>query len=72
MEFVSSYRLKGREEGIEIGRKEGKMIGRKEGKMIGCKEGKIDIAKKMLLAKMRISKVIELTGLSYDEIEKLK
>ncbi|MCK4257661.1 MAG: hypothetical protein KAX49_01710 [Halanaerobiales bacterium] len=72
MEFVSSYRLKGRVEGIEIGRKEGKMIGRKEGVIEGKIEAMREIAKKMLLAKMRISKVMEFTGLSHDEVQKLQ
>ncbi|MCK4260538.1 MAG: hypothetical protein KAX49_16295 [Halanaerobiales bacterium] len=48
MEFVSSYRLKGRE------------------------EARREIAKKMLSADMLTSKIMELTGLSSEEIQKLQ
>ncbi len=56
MEFVSSYRLKGRVEG------------RVEGRTEAMKE----VARKLLLENMLASKVIEITGLTIEEIQKLK
>ncbi len=64
MEFVSSYRMKGRAEGIEIGRKEGESKGKTE----TMKE----VAKKLLSANMLDSMIIEVTGLSVEELNKLK
>ncbi|MCK4260542.1 MAG: hypothetical protein KAX49_16315 [Halanaerobiales bacterium] len=60
MEFVSSYRLKGRAEGIEIGRIEGKA------------EAMREVVMRMLSANILISRVKELTGLSLEEIQTLK
>ena len=58
----------GREEGLERGIKEGRKEGRKEGK----KEEKLEIAKKMLKKGMEIEMVIDITGLSREEIGKIK
>ncbi len=77
--IVSNYEV-GEQKGIEKGRKEGKEEGIKEGKEEGLKEGKkegkkemsIEITKKCLQKGMSISEIIELTGLSKEEIEKLK
>ena len=49
------------------GREEGKAEGRSEGRA----EEKIDVAKKMLEKNMDISLIIEITGLTKEEIEKL-
>ena len=66
----------GREEGIKEGREEGIKEGReegiKEGLEKGIKEEQNKIAKKMIEAQMPIEKIIEITGLSKDEIEKIK
>ncbi len=51
-----------------VGMKKGKAIGRVEGK----KEEKIKIAKKLLEMKMPIKQIAEATGLTEEEIEKLK
>ncbi len=72
MEFVSSYRLKGRAEGIEIGRKEGEIKGKIEGKIEGRIEAMKEVARKMLSENMLVSKIIEITGLSSEEIQKFK
>ena len=45
--------------------------GRAEGRSEGRSEGKIDVAKKMLEKNMDISLIIEVTGLTKEEIEKL-
>lgn len=50
------------------GRTEGKKEGKKEGKI----EALIDVAKKMINEKLSIEKIIEITGLNKEEIEKLK
>lgn len=41
---------------------------RKEGK----KEGKLEVAKKMLQANIDTEQIVELTGLTIEEIEKIK
>ena len=46
--------------------------GIREGKELGIKENKREIAKKMLSKGIKIKEVIELTGLTKEEIEKLK
>ena len=58
----------GRKEGLQEGKREGKQEGKKEGK----KEGKIEVAKKMLERGIKIEIVMEITGLSKDEIEENK
>ena len=57
-------RMAGRTEGIEIGEE----IGKNKGKI----EEKIEIAKNLLKTGMEISKIAEVTGLSEEEIEKIK
>ena len=46
--------------------------GIREGKELGIKENKREIAKKMLSKGIKIKEVIELTGLTKEEIEELK
>ena len=52
-------------------RDQGREEGRAEGRAEGRSEGKIDVAKKMLEKNMDISLIIEVTGLTKEEIEKL-
>ena len=56
----------------DSGYNEGHDDGKKEGKIEGRKETQIKIAKKMLNEKFTIEKISELTGLSVEEIEKIK
>ena len=51
------------------GREEGLVTGRKEGKIEGRKEAKLEDAKKMLEKKIPIETIVEITGLTRDEIE---
>ena len=65
----------GREEGIEIGKEQGIEIGKEQGIEIGIPQGEIIKARKMA-KKMKdkgepIDKIVEYTGLSIEEIEKL-
>ena len=53
------------------GRKEGKIEGRKEGIKEGKAEEKLEIARKMLEKNADINFIIEVTGLTKEEIEKL-
>ncbi len=62
---------KGIEIGIEEGKEIGKQIGEEIGKEIGIKEEKIAIAKKALKKGMDIDDVIELTGLTEEEIKNI-
>ena len=66
----------GRKQGKLEGKREGKREGKKEGKEEGKKEGKIEtiteIVKKMLIKKLPEKTIIEITGMSQKEIEKIK
>ena len=54
--------------GINNGKAEGEKLGRKQGRVETIKE----IAKKLLKQNMNIESISEITGLSVEEIEKLK
>ncbi len=58
--------------GIECAEKKGISKGREEGRKQGEKENKIKIAKKLLEMGMEFTKISEVTGLSDEEIRKLK
>ena len=64
------------DKGIIEGEARGKIIGREEGMKEGKKEGKkqnqIEIAKKLLQRNMSIEDIKEITGLTEEEISKLK
>ena len=63
---------KGLEEGKKKGLEEGKKQGLEEGKEQGEKQKEIEIVTKMLSKKMNIEDIIELTGMTKEEIEKIK
>ena len=54
------------------GREEGEAKGRAEGEAKGKAEGKIEIAKAMLKKDMPLEEIMEFTGLSVEELAKLK
>ena len=56
----------------EEGREEGIAQGREEGIAQGAKTEKIAMAKKMLSKSYSIEDIIDMTGLSKEEIEKIK
>ncbi len=56
----------------EDGREEGREEGRVEGREEGAKDKALKIAKKMLKKNMSVGDIIEMTGLTKQEIEKLK
>lgn len=62
----------GRQEGIEEGRQEGLEMGRRKGLEEGRQENKLEIAKQMIEDNVDKEKIIKYTGLSKEEIEKLK
>ena len=77
LEYAKKYeynlgKAEGRAEGREEGKAEGRAEGREEGKAEGRKEQQKDTAKKMLEKKIPIEIISEITGLSKEEIEKLK
>ena len=53
-------------------REEGERTGEIRGEKRGAKNSKKEIAKKMLAADMKVEQISELTGLSKQEIEKMK
>ena len=64
----------------EVGKEEGRREGLKEGKKEGIKEGikegrlqkQLEIAKKMLDSKIKLEEIIKFTGLTREELEKIK
>ena len=58
--------------GYERGMQQGMQKGVQQGLQEGIQKEKIDIAKKLLSKHMSISDIAEITGLSKEEIEKLK
>ena len=60
------------DKGIIEGEARGKIIGREEGKKEGEKQKQIEIAKKLLQRNMNIEDIKEITGLTEEEISKLK
>ena len=64
-----------RDYGYDRGKEEGRKEGIKEGKEEGIKEGirneKINVAKSMLKKNIPIEEIIEITGLSKEEFERL-
>ena len=60
-----------RAEGLSEGKKIGETIGLKKGESIGLKNGKKEIAQKMKAKNIPIEEIMELTGLSKEEIEKI-
>ena len=65
-------RAEGRAEGREEGRAEGRAEGREEGRAEGEKKAKIESAKRFLSMGLSVEQVAAGTGLSLEEIEKLK
>ena len=62
----------GRKEGIKEGIKKGQEEGIKKGQEEGRKQKQIEIAIKMIEIKMATEKISEITGLSKEEINKIK
>ena len=73
--LVDEEKAKSLKEGIEAGKaqglEEGKAQGLQEGKAQGMQQSKIEIAKKMLSKGMSLDLVLEMTGLSEEEIKTL-
>ena len=69
---IEYARESGREEGREEGHKVGKEEGLKEGREEGAKQKSFDIAKRMLEKGIDIETISELTGLTAEEVSRLK
>lgn len=65
--LVDEEKAKSLKEGIEAG----KAQGLQEGKAQGLQQSKIEIAKKMLSKGMPLDLIVEMTGLSEEEIKKV-
>lgn len=74
MDYKSAQKAE-REEGLKIGKEEGKKQGiregKKEGKKQGSKEEKQKIAQKMLMKKLPLDLIQEITQLTQEELEEL-
>ena len=57
--------------GIEQGIKQGRTEGRTEGRIEGRTEGLITVARNLLKMELPLTKIVDATGLSLDEIKKL-
>ena len=58
--------------GLNNGEEKGKKLGRAEGEKIGREKTMKEVAKKLLKQNMEIENIAEITGLTIEEIEKLK
>ena len=63
---------KGKEEGMEKGRAEGKEEGRAEGIEEGMSQRSLEIARKMLAKGLNEASIMDMTGLTAEEIKLLK
>ena len=71
MEGLAEGRAEGREEGRAEGRAEGREEGMAEGMAKGIAEGKKEIAKAMKLMGLTTEQIMEATGLTESDIERL-
>ena len=69
---IEYARETGREEGREEGLKEGHKKGHAEGREEGAKQKSFDIAQRMLEKGIDIETISELTGLTAEEVSRLK
>ena len=69
---IEYARETGREEGREEGLKEGHKKGHAEGRAEGAKQKSFDIAQRMLEKGIDIETISELTGLTAEEVSRLK
>ena len=58
--------------GVREGKMEGLLEGEQKGKMEGFLEGKLEAARKMLKKHIPINDIVEITGLSIEDISKLQ
>ena len=65
---IEYARESGREEGHKVGKEEGLKVGREE----GAKQKSFDIAQRMLQKGIDIETISELTGLTAEEVSRLK
>ena len=78
IKYMDKFKLKGRESIMEIQDywirelNQEKKKGRKEGRIEGIKEGIIQIAKNMIDANMLLEDICKITGLTKEEVNKLK
>ena len=61
-----------KEDGYNNGYNDGKDAGLTQGKELGAKEKMVEIAKKMLKENVDVDFIVKMTGLSKEELEKLK
>ena len=71
LEGLEEGREEGRGEGREEGREEGRVEGREEGIMVGRQEEKIATARNLKSLNIPIAVIVQATGLSIDEIDRL-
>ena len=70
--FVDTAKREGIAEGKEIGMKEGMEKGREEGRAEGMSLRSLEIARKMLAKGMDEASIMDMTGLTAEEIKLLK
>ena len=62
----------GYDDGMQDGIKKGRAEGRVEGIAEGKAEGMVEVAKKMLMARLPDAQIIAFTGLTQEQINRLK
>lgn len=69
--ILASGRREGMREGLKEGMKEGMKEGLKEGEKSGRHKNAIETARRMLADNLPLEKVVEYSGLSLEEVQKL-
>ena len=72
MTYAQQLRKESKQEGMQLGRQEGMQLGRQEGMQLGRQEGIKEIVKNMLKQACGTELIAQVTGLSEEEINKLK
>ena len=70
-DVMNTYYIDGRDEGLKEGKEEGLREGKKEGLKQGKKKREMEIARNMKGKNYPIEDIIDMTGLSAEEIAKL-
>lgn len=72
MTIAQQLEQKGIEKGIQLGEQRGTEKGRHESKLEGTLEGKLEVARNMLRTGFDSKAVMEMTGLTTDEIAQIR
>ena len=72
MKLIAESEKRGEERGIKVGEEHGIKVGEEHGIKVGEKQRTIKIVKEMLKEQMSTEKIMKITKLKEEEIEKIK